>query len=108
VLRRLALILAALLAAAGLTAPAAPAATRTVRLQDSFFSPSRVSVRPGSTVRFVWAGVLAHNLKGSGVPRRYLSPAVRPRPAQVTFRRRGSFRYLCTIHTGMEMTVRVR
>ncbi len=74
-LRRLALILAALLAAAGLTAPAAPAATRTVRLQDSFFSPSRVSVRPGSTVRFVWAGVLAHNLKGSGVPRRYLSPA---------------------------------
>jgi plastocyanin len=108
VLRRVALVTALMITGAALTAPAANASTRTVRLKDSFFSPASVTVRPGSAVRFVWAGVLAHNLKGPAIPRRYLQPAVRPKPVRVAFRKRGSFRYLCTLHTGMEMTVRVR
>lgn len=106
--RRLALATALLTVGVALAAPAAPASTRTVRLKDSFFSPARVTLSPGSSVRFVWAGVLSHNLKGSGVPRRYLNPAVRPKPVRVAFRRRGTFRYVCTLHTGMEMSVRVR
>jgi plastocyanin len=111
-MRRAALLLTSVLASFSLSfalaAPGASAATKTVRLKDSFFSPSRVTIAPGSSVRFVWAGVLAHNLKGAGVPRRYLNPVVRAKPLRVAFRKRGSFRYVCTLHTGMEMTVRVR
>lgn len=86
----------------------ASATTRTVRLEDSYFSASNLRVRPGDAVRFVWSGELEHNLTGRGVPRRYEDPAWRPKPLRVRFTRRGRFRYVCTIHTGMDMTVRVR
>ena len=105
------LLVAAAVAAVVLAvlAPAAGASTtRTVRLKDSYFTPSNLRVRPGDAVRFVWSGVLPHNLVGRGVPRRYEDPAVRPKPLRVRFTRRGRFRYVCTIHTGMDMTVRVR
>ena len=105
------LLVAAAVAAVVLAvlAPAAGASTtRTVRLKDSYFTPSNLRVRPGDAVRFVWSGVLPHNLVGRGVPRRYEDPAERRKPLRIRFTRRGIFRYVCTIHTGMDMTVRVR
>lgn len=82
--------------------------TRVVRLKDSFFSPSRVTLARGGAVRFVWAGQLAHNLLGPGVPGRLETPATRRRSYTRTFRRSGRFLFTCSIHSGMEMTVRVR
>lgn len=105
----------ALLAALALAAPAQAApddarasATRTVRLKDSFFSPSSVALRRGDSVRFVWAGERRHNLIGPGIPARYETAARRHRPFTRTFRRAGRVAFLCSIHPGMEMTVRVR
>ena len=83
-------------------------AARVVRLKDSYFSPSRVTLARGGSVRFVWAGELVHNLLGSGVPRRLEDPVRRRRPFTRTFRRSGRFLFTCSIHPGMEMTVRVR
>ena len=104
---------ALLLAAPGLAAHArgdgaTASATRTVRLKDSFFSPSRLTVARGGSVRFVWAGDLVHNLVGPGIPARLEDPVRRRRPFTRTFRRAGRVTFICSIHPGMEMTVRVR
>jgi plastocyanin len=108
-----ALVAALLLAALADARPAvarspAPPPT-TVLLKDSFFSPSRVTVFSGRRVRFVWAGRLVHNLVGPGVPRRYATPVLRRTPPfERRFVRIGVQRFVCSIHPGMAMTVRVR
>ncbi len=88
---------------------ATASATRTVRLKDNFFSPSRVTLARGGSVRFVWAGERRHNLARAGRPGRLETPVTRRRAAFTrTFRRTGRASFVCTIHPGMEMTVRVR
>lgn len=89
-------------------APATAAKPVTVKLKDSFFSPSRVTLRRGGSVRFVWAGELTHNLIGPGIPGRLEDPATRRRPFIRVFRHRGRVLFACSIHPGMDMTVRVR
>lgn len=92
-------------------APAGPAAhaaaTRTVKLKDSYFSPASITSRGKTTLRFVWAGELRHNLVGRGIPERYARPRTRY-PALVRTYGRGVWRFSCTIHPGMEMKLRVR
>ena len=101
-------IAAVALAALVLAAPATAASAVTVKLKDSFFSPSRVTLSPGGSVRFVWAGELTHNLLGPGIPGRLEDPATRRRPFIRVFRHRGRVLFTCSIHPGMDMTVRVR
>ncbi len=68
--RTLALVAgAALLAVAAFAVPAgadpdqaAMAAAATIRLKDSYMSPSSRTVARGGTVRFLWAGERPHNL----------------------------------------------
>ncbi|CAB4868023.1 unannotated protein [freshwater metagenome] len=98
-------------AAPAIAAPQAPgraSATSTVKLIDSVMAPSSLTVRRGARVRFVWAGSIAHNLSGPGVPRSYLTARVRARTLTLTLRRKGSLRFLCTLHPGMALRVRVR
>ena len=83
------------------------AATYTVRLKDSFFSPASVRARGRTTIRFVWAGKLAHNLVGRNVPKSYARARVRSTPLTRTYGR-GSYTFNCTIHPGMSFRLRVR
>ncbi len=101
-------LLAAALTALLLAGPATAARSVTVKLKDSFFSPSHVTLSRGGSVRFVWAGELTHNLLGPGIPGRLEDPATRRRPFIRVFRHRGRVRFTCSIHPGMDMTVRVR
>lgn len=101
-------IVAAALAALILAVPVAAARPVTVKLKDSFFSPSHVTLSRGRSVRFVWAGELTHNLLGPGIPGRLEDPATRRRPFIRVFRHRGRVLFTCSIHPGMDMTVRVR
>ena len=102
----------ALTAATSLAAPAGnprvrAAATYTTKLKDSYFSPSVITAKGKATVRFVWAGQLTHNLDGRGVPDKYLKAKLRHRPLTRTYGR-GVYTFLCTIHPGMELKLRVR
>jgi plastocyanin len=83
------------------------AALYTARLKDSYFSPSSIRARGKATVRFVWAGKLAHNLVGRGIPKSYSSAAVRHKPLTRTYGR-GTYTFSCTIHPGMALKLRVR
>lgn len=101
-------LVAVAFAALVLAAPAGAAKPVTVKLKDSYFSPARLTLPRGGSVRFVWAGELTHNLLGPGIPGRLEDPATRRRPFIRVFRHRGRVLFTCSIHPGMDMTVRVR
>lgn len=91
--------------------PAASAAakvkTRTTKLKDSYFSPSSITARKKVRLRFLWRGRLAHNLVGRRIPRRYARARVRYRMLTRTYGR-GTYRFSCTIHPGMDLRLRVK
>lgn len=85
---------------------AGAAASRTTKLKDSFFSPSRLTVARGTRIRFVWAGKLAHNMVGRGIPGSYAHTRLKG-----TLTRsfgKGSYTIVCTIHPGMTLHLKVR
>ena len=83
------------------------AAVHTVRLKDSYFSPSSVKAGGKATVRFVWAGKLGHNLIGRRIPSSYETARVRHKALTRTYGR-GTYTFSCTIHPGMTFKLRVR
>jgi len=83
------------------------AATRTIKLKDSYFSPSSLRASRKATVRFVWAGTLGHNLVGRNIPKSYANAAVRRKSLTRTYGR-GIYTFECTIHPGMSFKLRVR
>jgi len=78
------------------------AGSTTITLRDSFFSPKSVSVSKGTTLRFVWAGRLPHNLIGPGA-----NYGARVK-GSVSVRATRSGSYICSIHRGMRVSVNVR
>lgn len=78
------------------------ATTKVVKLSGMQFSTRSVSIAKGQKVKFVWSGG-AHNLVGPGVKTSVMSTGSKT----VTFKKAGSFRYVCQVHPGMTMTVKV-
>lgn len=106
--RKLTLIAAVLAVALGAVAASAlanggakAAGSKTISVRDSFFSPKTLTVSKGTTLRFVWAGRLPHNIVGPGTNIR-----ARVRGSVSVRARSGS--YVCTIHRGMKLSVKVR
>jgi plastocyanin len=87
----------------------AAAATRQVVLKDIDFKPASVTIRRGDRVRWVWRDIRTpHNVISRG-RLRFRSSAVKETGTHVVrFRRRGTHRYVCTIHPGMAGKVIVR
>jgi plastocyanin len=85
-------------------APPADGVPRAVRVDDNYFSPRTVTVARGGTVRWRWTGDRQHNVTGSNFASRTQARGAYAR----RFPRRGNQRIFCTLHAGMEMTVRVR
>ncbi len=107
--RKLTLIAAVLAVALGAVAGSAlanggahAAGSKTIMLRDSYFSPKSLTVSKGTTLRFVWGGRLPHNLVGPGAN---FGARVK---GSVSVRATRSGSYLCTIHRGMKLSVRVR
>ena len=99
----------AIAAPAGATnaAPQATAAAVTVKLKDSYFSPSRLTISRGTAVRFVWAGKLSHNIVGGGLPKSLARTKVHG-TYNAVFSTAGTKTLICTIHPGMVLKLRVR
>ncbi len=108
-----AVIATGLAVALGPAAQGAHQATRTVSVGDNFFSPKRLSVSSGTTVRWRWRrGANTHNVKLSRGPRgtRGFKSKTRDAPYSYTRRlvRRGRYSLVCTIHSGMTQRITVR
>jgi plastocyanin len=80
--------------------------TGRVSVKDSFFSPRSVTVSRGGKVVWRWKGELEHNVRfrkvPSGASKRGSSTQASGRFAR-TFKKRGAYRYVCTIHQDLGM-----
>ncbi len=101
------LVLAAVVAAAAAAIPAS-GATRGVRLVDNAFRPGTLTVRQGDSVRFRWAGRLAHNVVVQEGPAEFRSKVQRTGTYRKRLTRRGTYTIVCELHPGMNLTLRVR
>lgn len=87
------------------SAPTASAATtKRVKLGEFFYSPKKITVSVGDSVRFVNVGKIEHTVADSSKSGTIRSKVIRPRPLKhgasqtVRFRTRGTVYYLCTFH----------
>ena len=118
---------ASLLAAAGAVAlalvgvspapAAAPAKSATVSINDFYFGPTAVTIKKGGSVKWVWsdANTYPHDVhlksgpaglkqKGSYSTK---TSAVTDARFQRSFPTPGTYKFICTIHPQMKMTVTV-
>lgn len=83
-------------------------ADNSISLKDNLFSPKSTTVKKGSTVTFRWAGKAPHNVTVVKGPAKFSSPT----KTSGTYRRKvtkaGTYRIVCTIHPGMNLTLRVK
>jgi plastocyanin len=82
-------------------------AATSVRVDDDVFRPGSVRVSKGATVRWRWVGDSRHNVTVRRGPVRFKSSTKRSGTYTRTMRRRGTYRIVCTLHPGMDMTLRV-
>jgi plastocyanin len=107
-MRRLsvAAVMCGLLAAVAV-APGLAAGQRSVAVKDDFFSPAKLSVAKGTTVVWTWRGEGRHNVVMAQGPVAFRSKIKRKGSYQHKFGRTGRYELVCTVHPGMNMTVRV-
>jgi plastocyanin len=89
-----------------IAAVAAPAlaANKTVKVADDVFKAKAVTINKGNTVTWKWVGNHPHNVKFKGFASKVqVNGTFRHR-----FRKRGTFRYVCSIHSGMKGKVVVQ
>lgn len=82
--------------ALGASAPAIGAG-KTVRVKDDFFSPKTLNVSKGTTVTWRWTGDNPHDVKFKS----FRSPVKTSGTYSHKFKKAGTFKYLCSIHSGM-------
>ena len=79
-------------------------------LRDIAFHAKVTKIRVGQRVRWRWADgkYVAHNIHSVGSPRFAGATARTAGTWTVRFARKGTYRYTCTLHPGMNGTVVVR
>jgi plastocyanin len=105
------------LAVAGVALVAAPATAgtrKTVKVEDNFYLPAKATVNPGTTIAWTWPedGGDVHDVKLAKAPKGVKKFQSDPGSSGFVFRRKltkaGTYRFVCTLHEEMEMTVTVR
>ena len=86
------------------------AARKRVAVKDNFFEPRSVNIHKGDRVTWVWRGENPHNVTFVKVPKGAGKRGAETRTTgrwSRTFRKRGLYKYVCTIHAGMRGTIDV-
>jgi len=98
--------------AAGATASAA--STRTVSLHDDYYSPSALTVKAGTTIRWNWGSGLTdtHDVMLASAPRgvkRFMSDyAAGGYSFKHMLKVPGKYKFVCDLHQGMTLKVTVK
>jgi plastocyanin len=77
---------------------AGASATKRVRVGDYFFRKKSVTIERGDRVRWVWVGRDLHDVTVTRGPRKFNSSTKRRGTYTKRLRRRGTYRYICTVH----------
>ena len=115
-MKRAALALTAVAACALVPATAGAGAgpTKTVTIRDNYFAPGKLTVKPGTTIRWTWAGGLTntHDVMLDKHPRGVKMFMSDYAAGGYTFKRKlvvpGTYTFLCDIHQGMTMKIVVK
>jgi plastocyanin len=100
---------AAALATGALVAPSVWASTKTVQVKDNKFVPTSITVRHGTTVKWVWKGKAPHNVTVTKGPKKFKSTTQTKGSFSKKLNTKGTYQILCTIHApDMKMTVKVK
>jgi plastocyanin len=89
---------------------ASKVATKRVVVMDNFFEPRSVNIRRGDRVVWVWKGDNSHNVTFTKVPRSTSKKGADTRREgrwSRRFRKRGFYKYICTIHSGQRGSIEV-
>ena len=101
-------LVVALAGIAGAVAIPAFAATKTVKIGDNFFKPRTVTVKRGTKVVWKWTGSAPHNVTVTKGPKKFHSRTQTSGTYKAIPHTKGTYHIVCTIHAGMEMTLKVR
>jgi len=102
--------MAALAGAPAFGGGGSPKPDKRIVVEDNFFSARSLTVAAGDTVRWVWRGNNRHNVAFKRVPKgagRRGATARRKGRWQRTFHEAGTYRYVCTLFTGMRGSITV-
>lgn len=80
------------------------AASGPVEVRDDFFTPRNVRIRRGGRITWTWRGARPHNVVGDN----FRGPTQSAGTFTRTFAKAGSYRYACSLHTGMSGVIAVR
>ena len=89
---------------------AAKIATKRVVVMDNFFEPRYVEIERGDRVVWAWKGDNSHNVTFTKVPKTASKKGADTRREgrwSRRFRKRGFYKYVCTIHSGMRGSIEV-
>lgn len=108
--RKILPLVAAGAVALGATAiPSLAAGTKTVAVKDDVFAPKRLTISKGTRVVWVWKGRAQHNVSVIKGPEKFRAGTRKKGRYGHTFKKRGTYRLLCTIHApDMKMSITVR
>jgi plastocyanin len=82
--------------------------TKTIKLVDNRFSPSSATVLVGTVVTFKWQGSNTHNVTVASGPQKFTSPNQTDGTYDRTFTKPGTYKIVCTFHSGMKLTLKVK
>jgi len=89
--------------------PAHAGATKTVSVKNNAFSPGTVSVHKGDKVTFKWTeGGVPHNVTPASGGAGSKTSSKKGFTYSKVFSKAGTFKYVCTIHANMKVTVKVQ
>ena len=89
-------------------APAHAGTTKTVSVKNNAFSPSSVNIKKGGKVSWKWTqGGVSHNVTPTAGGAGSRTTSQKGYTFTKTFSKAGTFRYVCTLHSSMKMTVKV-
>jgi plastocyanin len=95
--------------AAGALAIPALAATKSVQVKDNVFVAKKITVKKGTTVKWVWKGKAPHNVKVTKGPAKFGSKTQVKGTFSKKLTKAGRYTIICTIHApAMKMTITVK
>jgi plastocyanin len=95
-------------ACAALAIPALAASKTTIDLGDNFFKPKTATVAKGTTVTWDWTGKAPHNVSVVSGPEKFRSSVQTSGTYVHKMTKAGTYKIVCTIHPGMDLTLKVR
>jgi plastocyanin len=99
----------AAVAAAGALAVPALAATKSVQVKDNKFVAKSITVKKGTTVKWVWKGEAPHDVAVTKGPAKFKSSVKTSGSFSKKLTKKGTYSIVCTIHApGMKMTIKVK